>query len=75
MKLQSVRRLDDLTYEAVLEDESGATKAFILWVEEGNIRLVKSPDELWLHLGKNGAAVALVCQAVAALYRARTLNP
>lgn len=52
VQVRSVRRLTDLAYELVFEDEHGTpSKPFVYDVVEGDIPLVQSPDDAFAYFG------------------------
>lgn len=52
----SVRRLTDLTYELVFEDEHGTpSKPFVYNVVEDDIAVVQSPDDAFAYFGYSAA--------------------
>jgi len=70
-----IKHHGDGLYDVVLQEaDSGSTKSFRFVVEEGDIQLVKPPNDFAVFMSMNLAAASLLYQAVLAFHRAHALR-
>jgi hypothetical protein len=74
VNLKSIALEAGNSYRVELEDTTGATRVFILEVQEGGIQVVTWLDDLSLYMGQNMGPASPLFEAVLKFHQAQRMD-